>query len=74
MVEEHTPRTPLTERPGTPPPPSYDCEMEHATPPESYAALDQTEVQMGTPERVSTEVPGSSQQAGSRIRRVLTLK
>jgi hypothetical protein len=64
MVEEHTPRTPSTERPGTPPPPSYDYEMEHATSQESYTALDQTEVQMGTPYRVSTEVPGSSQQAG----------
>jgi len=49
MVEEHTPRTPSTERPGTPPPPSYDWEMGHATPQESYTAPDQTEVQMGTP-------------------------
>jgi hypothetical protein len=64
MVEKHTPQTPSTERPGTPPPPSYDCEMEHATPPESYMASNQTEVKMGTPEGVSTEVPGSSQQAG----------
>jgi hypothetical protein len=35
--------------PRTPPPPSYDWEMEHATPSESYTALDKTEVQMGTP-------------------------
>jgi hypothetical protein len=64
MVEEHTPRTPSTERPGTPSTPNYGCEMEYATPLNSYTAPDQTEVQMGTPERVSTEVPGSSQQAG----------
>jgi len=38
MTEEQTPRTPSTERPGTPPPPNYDCEMEHATHPESYKA------------------------------------
>lgn len=63
-VEEDTPRTPSSERPGTPPPPSYDCEMGNATPQESYTALDQTEAQMGTPERVNTEEPRSSQQAG----------
>jgi len=57
MVEEHSPWTPSTEHPGTPPPPNYDCEMEHATSPESYTAPDQTEeeVQTGTLERVSTE-------------------
>lgn len=31
-VEEDTPRTPSSERPGTPPPPNYDCEMGNATP------------------------------------------
>jgi len=57
-VEEHTPRTPSTERPGTPPPLNYDREMEHASPPKSYTAPKQTEeVQTGIPERVGTEGP-----------------
>jgi hypothetical protein len=62
LVEEGTPRTPTSERPGTPPPPSYDCEMGHATPQEPCTAPDQTEPQMGAIERVNTEEPGSSRQ------------
>jgi hypothetical protein len=57
MVEEHTPRTPSTDHPGTPPPPSYNCEMEHVPPSHLCTAPDLTEAQMGTPEAVSTEVP-----------------
>jgi hypothetical protein len=34
LVEEGTPRTPSSEGPRTPPPPSCDCEMGHATPQE----------------------------------------
>jgi len=64
MVEEHTPRTPSTDHPGTSPPPSYNCEMEHVPPSHLCAAPDLTEAQMGTPEGVSTEVPEISQQAG----------
>jgi hypothetical protein len=63
-VEEDTPRTPSLECPGTPPPPSYDSEMGNATPQESYTAPDQTEAQMGIPERVNSKEPRSSQQAG----------
>jgi hypothetical protein len=62
FVEEGTPRTPSSERPRTPPPPSCDCKMGNATPQEPCTAPDQTEPQMGTPERVNTEEPGSSQQ------------
>jgi hypothetical protein len=55
-VEEHTPHTPSTECPATPPPPNYECETEHATSPESYMTPDQTEVvHTGIPERVSTK-------------------
>jgi hypothetical protein len=64
FMEEGTPRTPSSEHPGTPPPPSCDCEMGHATPQEPCTAPDQTEPQTGTPERVNTEEPGSSQQVG----------
>jgi hypothetical protein len=64
FMEEGTPRTPSSERPGTPPPPSCDCEMGHATPQEPCTTPDQTEPQTGTPERVNTEEPGSSQQLG----------
>jgi hypothetical protein len=64
LVEEGNPRTPSSERPGTPPPPSCDCEMGHATPQEPCTAPDQTEPQMGTIERVNTEEPGSSRQVG----------
>jgi hypothetical protein len=53
-VEEDTPWTPSSERPGTPPPPSYDYEMGNATLQEPYTAPDQTEAQMGTPERENT--------------------
>jgi hypothetical protein len=68
-VEEHTPRTPSTERPGTPPPPNYACEMEHATPPESYTTPEQTEeVQTGIPEKVGTEGPEIPPQVGVQSR------
>jgi hypothetical protein len=63
FVEEGTPQTPSIERLGTPPPPSCDWEMGHATLQEPCTAPDQTEPQMETPERVNTEGPGSSQQA-----------
>jgi hypothetical protein len=64
FVEEGTPQTPSLERPGTPPPPSCDCDMWHASPQEPCTAPDQIEPQMGTPERVNTEEPGSFQQVG----------
>jgi hypothetical protein len=64
LVEEGTPRTPSSERPGTPPPPSCDCEMGHVTPKEPCTAPDQTEPQMGTTKKVNAEEPGSSRQVG----------
>lgn len=56
IEKEHTPRTPSTERPGTPPPPNYDCETESATSPRSHTTPDQTEVvERGILERPSAE-------------------
>jgi hypothetical protein len=64
LVEEGTPRTPSSERPGTPPPASCDYEMGHATPQEPCTTPDQTEPQMETTERVNTEEQGSCRQMG----------
>jgi hypothetical protein len=64
MVEEHTPRSPSTECQGTPPPPNYDCEMEHATPPESYTAPYQTEGPEIPPQARVQNRPGADLEVG----------
>lgn len=64
FVEEGTPRTPSSERPETPPPPSCDCEMGHETPQEPCTAPDPNEAETGTTERGNTEEPKTSQRAG----------
>jgi len=66
FVEEGTPRTPSSERPKTPPPPSCDCEMGHETPQEPCTAPDPNGAQTGTTERGNTEEPETSQRAGVR--------
>jgi len=66
FVEEGTPRTPSSERPKTPPPPSCDCEMGHETPQEPCTAPDPNEAQTGTTERGNTEEPETSQREGVR--------
>jgi hypothetical protein len=53
---EDTPRTPLTERLGTPPPPNYDCDSEQVTFLRPYMAHDQTGVaKWGTQGGLSTK-------------------
>jgi hypothetical protein len=60
---EGTPRTPSSERPGTPPPPEDDCEMGHATPQAPCSPPVQSETHTGTPEVENIEEPRTSREA-----------